>query len=432
MPADATRRVPNEWWVGVIAGMASYIDAAALVATGIALVIYQFTIGVTPDQLGVMSGALTFCVAIGALVGGRLGDWFGRRRVFIATMILIAAGASLTTFGTTYPVLLAGVVLIGLGVGADLPVSLATIAEAASDKNRGKIIVLSNMLWVVGIIASVTIATLWGGLGRLGGQLLFGQVGVVAVLVLLGRLALPESRIWLEARRRDGGVQVDAPKVRVRDLLRTPYGKPFVALLVFYALTNLGANTTGSFNTFIATNFAGTTVQEFNKWALIAMLIGLAPGALFMKFVDTKKRMTFFVVGAVLATTSYFFLVVVGFTLTTMVIALLLAMVGNAFAFEGIMKVWTQESFPTMLRSTAQGSIVAFGRVTAALLATVTPALLQANLRGVYLGLGVLAGVGYVVGGLAFGRSTRNEFQVEATVESAEPVLAQEAALAGR
>ena len=61
---------PNPWLVGVVCGMASYIDAATVFSNGIALVIYQHSIGVTPDEIGVMSGALIFCIAIGALVGG--------------------------------------------------------------------------------------------------------------------------------------------------------------------------------------------------------------------------------------------------------------------------------------------------------------------------------------------------------------------------
>ena len=420
MTADVARRAPNEWWTGIVAGMASYVDAAAILATGIALVIYQFTIGITPGQIGIMSGALTFCVAIGALVGGRLGDRFGRRPVFVVTMVLIVAGSALATFGTAFPVLLPGVILMGLGVGADLPVSLATIAESASDRNRGKLILLSNMLWVAGILSSIAIASVSGDLGRLGGQLMFGQVGVVALLVLVARLTIPESDLWLKERQlREAGEDVIRPKVGVRDLLRGPYAVPFIALLVFYTLTNLGANTAGSFSTFIAVNYAGTTVEAFNQWALIAMVVSFAPGLLFMKFVDTGKRMAFFAVGAVLATASYLYLAVAGFTLTTMVVALFVALVGNTFAFEGIMKVWTQESFPTMLRSTAQGSIVAVARVAAALLASVTPALLQASPQGTYIGLTVVVGVGYLVAGLAFRGSRRNEFRAEELEETA-------------
>jgi inositol transporter-like SP family MFS transporter len=49
----------------------------------------------------------------------------------------------------------------------------------------------------------------------------------------------------------------------------------------------------------------------------------------------------------------------------------------DPLAFERIMKVWTQESFPTMLRSTAEGSVIAVARISSALVASVTPALLN-------------------------------------------------------
>jgi len=53
----------------------------------------------------------------------------------------------------------------------------------------------------------------------------------------------------------------------------------------------------------------------------------------------------------------------------------------GAFAFEAILKVWTQESFPTLLRSTAQGTIVSVARVLAAAIALVTPSLAAAGRR---------------------------------------------------
>ena len=418
LPAHETRRSPNPWWVGVVAGMASYIDASALVASGIALVIYQQSIGITAGQIGILSGVLTLCVAVGALVGGRLGDRFGRRRVFLVTMALITAGSALATFGTTFPVLLAAIILLGLGVGADLPVSLATIAEAAADSNRGKLIILSNTLWLVGIIAAVAMASSTGGLGRLAGQLLFGQVGVVALVVLLARLTIPESRLWIQARQQEQedarGSALAAPRARVRDLFRGPYAVPMVALLLFYCLTNLGANTTGQFNTFIAANHAGADVATFNQWALLVLVGSLVIGLGYMRFVDTDKRFTFFAVGAVLVTASYFLLAIAGFTLTTLVAALVMASLGNSVAFEGMMKIWTQESFPTTLRSTAQGTIVAFARVSAALLAAVTPALLQFSLRGTFIALGVLAAAGFLIGGLVFRKPRTNEFAAPA------------------
>lgn len=409
------RRTPNEWWVGIVAGMASYIDAAAIVASGIALSIYIGTIGLAPEQFGILQSALGFCVAIGAVVGGRAGDKFGRRTVFLITMTLIVIGSALTTFGTTFPLLLVGIILIGLGVGADLPVSLATIAEASSDKNRGKIILLSNLLWLGGILSAIIIASFFGHLGYLAGQILFGQVGVMALLVLIGRLTIPESTSWLAARdERLAGIQTDrAQRTSLKELVTGPYAKPFIVLLVFYGLTNLYMNTNGQFNTFIATQIAGSTVEEFNRYALISMVVGAVIGLGAMRVIDTKYRMPFFVLGGVFMLAAPLIMVFGGLTLTTLVASLFVSTVGGAFAFEGIMKVWTQESFPTMLRSTAQGSIVAFARLAASALAAFTPALLIGSGQAFYGVLALAVATGLVVAYVFFSKRSGTTFDTE-------------------
>lgn len=408
-------RQPNPWWVGVVCGMASYIDAATIVATGIALVIYQHTIGITPDQIGILSGMLTLSIAIGAIFGGRLGDAFGRRRVFLVTMLVVIVGIALLVFGSSFPALLVGVVFAGLGTGADLPVSLSTISEAASEKNRGAIIGLSNILWVVGILGTIVIATFAGGLGRIGGQLLFGQVGIIAALVFLARLTIPESPFWLAARdeRRRGVVTVRADRASVRDLLRKPYLAPFLALLVFYALTNVGANTGGQFGTYLAVNVAGIPVETNSAIGLLSFPIGLLAGLWFMRIVDGKHRMTYFVFGAIVLLLGYLTPAVLGFSLPTIIAMNLFMGVGGAFAFEGIMKVWTQESFPTLLRTTAQGAVIAVARVVAALLAFVTPALIAVSPQGLYAVLSGVVAVGLIVAWFAFRKAGESQFVTE-------------------
>ncbi|MCA0295059.1 MAG: MFS transporter [Actinobacteria bacterium] len=405
--AAGIRKAPNPWWVGLVCGMASYIDAAAIVGTGIALVIYQHTIGLDAGQIGWLSGALTFFIAIGALVGGKLGDNFGRRSVFMVTMALIVLGGGLATFADSFTPLLIGVALIGLGTGADLPVSLATIAESSTDANRGKIIGFSNMLWLVGIISAVGIATFFGGLGRLGGQLLFGQVALVALLVLIARFTIPETRTWLEANR---GGNTSAPKVRVRDLFTGPYARPFWALLGFYGLTNLAANTMGQFTTYIWVNVVGVDVQLASLIGLVSLPVFLLFGLWFMRVVDTRHRFVYFTAGAIAYAASFFIPALFGFSFATMIVYTALNGIGGAFAFEGIMKVWTQESFPTMVRATAQGTILAVARFAAALLATVTPLMLNSGPQALFAGLGVVVTAGVAIAWAVFHNAPRNQF----------------------
>jgi MFS transporter, SP family, inositol transporter len=427
IPELREAKAVNPWYVGTIAGMASYIDAAALVASGMALVIYQQALGITDTEFGILSGVLTFSVAIGALFGGRLGDRFGRRSVFIATMATIIVGSALNVTAPGFSALLVGAVLVGLGTGADLPVSLATIAEAANDKNRGAIIGFSNVLWSFGTLATIVISVIVSGWGRLGGQLLYGHVGVMALIVLLLRLSIPESREWTRARdeRARGIATIRADKASLRDLLSPRYARPFIALVGFYSLTNLAVNTSGQFGTKIAVDVIGLSVADNSMLSLVLFPIAIFSSLWFMKIVGTSQRMGYFVAGGMLMLASNFLPVILGFTVPVFVAGGILGILGTCFAFEGLMKVWAQESFPTLIRASAQGTIIAVARFAAGSLAFVTPGLLTAlGPAGFYTSLGIVTATGLAFAWWGFHDRRPSEFQTETQADPAPQLVA--------
>lgn len=410
-----TRTGPNPWYIAVIAGMASYLDAATIVSSGNALVMYQEPLAISGDQIGVLSFSLTLGIAIGAVTGGRLGDRFGRKPVFSVTMIGIVIAMACNTFATGFPMLLVGAILGGLSTGADLPVSIATISEAGNDSNRGKLVSFSQVLWTMGIVVPLALTATIGGMGHTGGQIIFASVGVVALIVLVARIALPESPVWLAARdeRRRGVHTERAEHVRVRDLLRKPYGMAFICLLVFYPLVNLAANTGGQFGTYLWVNAAGSTVEFAAKISLVGIGILLLLALVFLRVVDTNWRMPAFYVGAACYILSTLIPAVIGVSVPTLLMWQILGSIGGAFAFEAILKVWTQESFPTLLRSTAQGTIIFVARVLAALLALVTPRLAAAGPQGLFAVLTVLIVIGMAAAIIGFRHGSRNEFDIE-------------------
>lgn len=411
-------KIPNPWYIGVVSGMASYIDSAAIVSNGTALVIYQKAIGITSTDIGILSGTLTLSIALGAFLGGRLGDCYGRRKVFILTMAMIIVGTLMLAFGDAFPVLLTGTLFVGLATGADLPVSLATIAEAASDKNRGKIIGLSNLLWLVGISTTMAISAVVGGWGQLGAQIMYLHVGVVAAALLILRWSIPESPMWLLARdeKRQGAATIRAQHASYKDLLHGRYLWPFLALCLFYTLTNLAANTGGQFGTYVAVNVVGITVETNSLWNLLLMPVGVLSGLLFMKMVDTSRRMMVFVIGALFFSGGFLTPVLLHFSHVSWFCFLFFTAIGSGMAFEGIMKVWSQESFPTMLRSTAQGAIVGVARLSCAILAFMTPLLLDAGPVALYSLLSFMVASGMFIGWLCFHKQKNNAFIQEAEV----------------
>lgn len=81
-----------------------------------------------------------YLLPLGALVlmGGALGDHFGRKRVFQAGLGVFAASCLLAAVAWSFPILLFARVLEGLGAAMIAPTSLAILAEAFSGSDRGR------------------------------------------------------------------------------------------------------------------------------------------------------------------------------------------------------------------------------------------------------------------------------------------------------
>ncbi|GAA3663489.1 MFS transporter [Microbacterium marinilacus] len=374
-------RTARPWKTAFLAGMASYLDAAVLISTGTALVLYRPTIGIDDLQFGLLSSLLTLCFAVGALFGGRLGDRFGRRTVYSVTLVGLIVAMGVMALASSVPMLFVGVVLAGLAIGADLPVSLALIAEDSPEGQKGRFVAFSAILWLVGISASNGLSAVVGGMGELGGRIMFAHVGVVAIVVLLLRMTLPESPEWLAARARraaqEDGERIDLDSLR--RLFRPPFIYALAATGLFYAAWTIASNTMGQFSALLFTELGGTTIQLFGLIKLVNIPLGLLSGFAFMRIVDTRWRYRWFVVGAVIQIAAFATPLLFDGALWSLMVMTYAFSVGAAFAGEALFKVWSQELYPTLLRSTAQGASIAFARIAAAGAAVFIPTLATQN-----------------------------------------------------
>ena len=391
-PAPTTR----PWKTAILAGMASYLDAGAIVTTGIALVLYSATLGIDPGTLGLLSGLLTLFFAVGAIIGGRLGDRYGRKRVYSVTLILFAVGVALLAGAVAVPMLFAGVVLTGLAIGADLPVSLAMIAEEAPEGKKGKMIVFSGLLWLLGILVPIMLSIGVAPLGELGGRIMYGQLLVVSIVVLLARSTLKESAEWAAARIASAGEHTEEIRFStLPQLFKRPIIFTVLATGLYYAIWNLGANTFGQFGTFFWVNLAGSDVQTASLLQLATFPLGVIGALVFMRIVDRPSRWGWIIAGSIINVLAFASPFVLGPSPLSLTILMVLFGIGAAFAGEAVYKVWSQELFPTLLRSTAQGITLAFARIVAALFAFGTPALAVASpslIFGLLVAFAVISG----------------------------------------
>src|SRR3546814_17260303 len=74
-------------------------------------------------------GPNAIAAGIGALIGGRLCDLFGRKKIYQYDMLFYAFGMLWLVFAMNAWMVVTGFFLVGLAVGADLPASWSLIAE---------------------------------------------------------------------------------------------------------------------------------------------------------------------------------------------------------------------------------------------------------------------------------------------------------------
>ena len=107
------------------------LQAAGVAAAGIGAEFHP-----SPDQFGTFFSASTFGLFIGALLGGRLADSIGRKRVLVASIGVFGLFSLLTAFAGDIQFLALARALTGLGLGGALPMLLALVTESSSAKQQ--------------------------------------------------------------------------------------------------------------------------------------------------------------------------------------------------------------------------------------------------------------------------------------------------------
>lgn len=89
-------------------------------------------------------------MAIGAALGGYFADRVGRKTVFTATLVIFGLANAGMACSWTLTALLIARFIIGLGLGAELPVASTLVSEFSPTRHRGRMTVLLESFWAVG------------------------------------------------------------------------------------------------------------------------------------------------------------------------------------------------------------------------------------------------------------------------------------------
>jgi len=142
---------------------------------------------------GVLAGA-----AVGALLGGRLADLFGRRKLLIVTAIIFGAGGIVCAAATSPAILVLGRIIVGLGIGLASGTVPVYISEVSPADARGWQVSLFQLAITVGILLAYIVDYAFASIQ--GWRWMFGLAVVPAAIFGMGMLFLPESPRWLARR----------------------------------------------------------------------------------------------------------------------------------------------------------------------------------------------------------------------------------------
>ena len=144
-------------------------------------------------------GSIGFAgMALGATFGGLLADKLGRRYIFALTLLIYGLATGASALATSLGVLLVFRFLVGLGLGAELPVASTLISEFSPRAIRGRVVVALEAFWAVGWILAALIGTFV--VPQANGWRWALAIGLVpAIYSLVIRLGTPESVRFLES-----------------------------------------------------------------------------------------------------------------------------------------------------------------------------------------------------------------------------------------
>ena len=353
----------EQWRRTLLAAMANYIDAGSIVAGAVALPIWAEHFGFGTDFVSFLGAFSSNAIAagLGALIGGRICDLLGRKKIYQWDLLMYAFGTLWIIFAFEPWMLLIGFFIVGLTVGADVPASWTLITETAPSKSRGRFAGLAQVLWYIGAIAPLLLGLALLDLGMLATRIIFAHLLVVALITWAMRQGMTESSLWEKAR---GGGQAKAGAIK--DLLNRRHAGALAFLIVMYGVWNLVAGTYGLFFPYIL-DTVGDTSDRANLalQAIWFLSTALAVGFIYMPLIDRVSRGRMLLWSTVLQLAAFVPFILTDVTFVTALINVVLFGVGAGIGQQSLFQLWSGELFPTLLRSTAQGFM--FGVVRIAL-----------------------------------------------------------------
>ena len=192
-PEEAVVASPRRWWILVALSLATIIIQFDQSGMTLALPHIQAELGATTQQLQWVMDAYSLALASVVLTAGAVSDRYGRRKVFLLGIAVLAAGSLIGALAPDANVVIAGRALMGVGGAMFMPGTLSIITHVFDRVTRPTAIgiwgAVTSLGVIVGPLISGAVLQIWHWRG------IFVLNVVMAAIAFTGAAALvPESR----------------------------------------------------------------------------------------------------------------------------------------------------------------------------------------------------------------------------------------------
>ena len=348
--------------IAVIEGLD--IQAAGIAAAGI-----REHFGLDSSQLGVFFSAGILGLLPGALLGGRIADRIGRKKVLIWSTAVFAVFTLCTVWVNSFNSLLVVRFLAGAGLGAAMPILITLASEAVSVQNRVMYCGMPVGAAILSLVASTDFGSNWKNIFYLGGLL---PIIVIPIMMKF----LPESKEFLKSQNKTEAEIAAAPQGSFKDLFNSDnlFRTLFIWVSYFFTLMVVYIMLSWLPSLFMELGFTrkeGSTAQFF-------FMLSATVGTVVLGMLTDRWKKAYVIIlmyGGILAG---LFCLNAASSLTQMYMAS--ALVG-AFVIgcQGVLYAFGSIVYPTEVRATGVGMASAVGRVGAMLGPAIAGQLLAAG-----------------------------------------------------
>jgi putative MFS transporter len=356
-----------------------------------------------PTELSWLGSIGFVGMALGAAFGGLLADRIGRRSVFAATLLVYGLATGASALAGSLAALIVLRFVVGLGLGAELPVASTLVSEYAPTRIRGRVVVALEAFWAVGWFLAALIGYFVVPRGADGWRWALALGALPALYAVVVRVGLPESVRFLESRGRHAeaeeavrafersaeGAVAHEPAVETGPTKTTAVEHPRMAELW---TPRLRRRTAGLWGVWFGLNFAYygafiwlptlfvasgmSLVRSFGYTLVItaAQLPGYAVAAFLIEKWGRRSTLATFLLGAGVAAGLF----AAASTKGTVLAAGMLLSFFALGAWGGVYAV-TPEVYPTPVRGTGAGWAAGFGRIASIIAPLSVPLLRDAG-----------------------------------------------------